>query len=81
MICPSQKIEILLPDGFESEHIFDNWYSILPQVLPVIYASAVYRWDINIHETTLIEFDKKLVFSKYSFYASPKFHFIQHCKR
>jgi len=26
MICPSQKIGILLHRGFESEHICDNWY-------------------------------------------------------
>jgi len=27
MICPSQKIGILLHRGFESEHICDNWYN------------------------------------------------------
>ena len=27
------------------------WIGILPQVLPVIYGAAVYRWDINIRES------------------------------
>ena len=29
---------------------------ILPQVLPVIYGTAVYRWDINIRESTVLGF-------------------------
>ena len=32
------------------------WYGILPQVLPVIYGTAVYRWDINIRESTVLGF-------------------------
>ena len=28
----------------------------LPQVLPVIYGTAVYRWDINIRESTVLGF-------------------------
>jgi len=31
-------------------------YGILPQVLPVIYGTAVYRWDINIRESTVLGF-------------------------
>jgi phosphonate transport system permease protein len=29
---------------------------ILPQVLPVIYGTIVYRWDINIRESTVLGF-------------------------
>ena len=32
------------------------WLGILPQVLPVIYGTAVYRWDINIRESTVLGF-------------------------
>ncbi len=32
------------------------WIGILPQVLPVIYGTAVYRWDINIRESTVLGF-------------------------
>ncbi|RTZ97366.1 MAG: hypothetical protein DSY89_10970, partial [Deltaproteobacteria bacterium] len=32
------------------------WYGILPQVLPVIYGTIVYRWDINIRESTVLCF-------------------------
>lgn len=32
------------------------WYGILPQVLPVIYGTIVYRWDINIRESTVLGF-------------------------
>jgi phosphonate transport system permease protein len=32
------------------------WYAILPQVLPVIYGTTVYRWDINIRESTVLGF-------------------------
>lgn len=32
------------------------WYGILPQVMPVIYGTAVYRWDINIRESTVLGF-------------------------
>jgi phosphonate transport system permease protein len=29
---------------------------IIPQVLPVIYGTTVYRWDINIRESTVLGF-------------------------
>jgi phosphonate transport system permease protein len=32
------------------------WIAILPQVLPVIYGTTVYRWDINIRESTVLGF-------------------------
>jgi len=32
------------------------WFGILPQVLPVIYGTVVYRWDINIRESTVLGF-------------------------
>jgi phosphonate transport system permease protein len=32
------------------------WYAIIPQVLPVIYGTSVYRWDINIRESTVLGF-------------------------
>jgi phosphonate transport system permease protein len=32
------------------------WYGILPQVLPIIYGTTVYRWDINIRESTVLGF-------------------------
>jgi phosphonate transport system permease protein len=32
------------------------WFGILPQVLPVIYGTMVYRWDINIRESTVLGF-------------------------
>ncbi|MCH7635743.1 MAG: phosphonate ABC transporter, permease protein PhnE [Proteobacteria bacterium] len=32
------------------------WIGILPQVLPVIYGTFVYRWDINIRESTVLGF-------------------------
>jgi phosphonate transport system permease protein len=32
------------------------WIGILPQVLPVIYGTIVYRWDINIRESTVLGF-------------------------
>lgn len=32
------------------------WYGILPQVLPVIYGTTVYRRDINIRESTVLGF-------------------------
>ena len=31
-------------------------YGILPQVMPVIYGTTVYRWDINIRESTVLGF-------------------------
>lgn len=31
-------------------------FGILPQVLPVIYGTLVYRWDINIRESTVLGF-------------------------
>ena len=32
------------------------WIGILPQVLPVIYGTTIYRWDINIRESTVLGF-------------------------
>jgi phosphonate transport system permease protein len=32
------------------------WIGVLPQVLPVIYGTIVYRWDINIRESTVLGF-------------------------
>ena len=32
------------------------WIGILPQVMPVIYGTVVYRWDINIRESTVLGF-------------------------
>ncbi len=32
------------------------WIGVLPQVLPVIFGTAVYRWDINIRESTVLGF-------------------------
>jgi phosphonate transport system permease protein len=32
------------------------WMGILPQVLPVIYGTTVYRWDINIRESSVLGF-------------------------
>ncbi len=32
------------------------WIGILPQVLPVIWGTSVYRWDINIRESTVLGF-------------------------
>lgn len=32
------------------------WFAILPQVLPVVYGTVVYRWDINIRESTVLGF-------------------------
>ncbi|MAF96679.1 MAG: phosphonate ABC transporter, permease protein PhnE [Rhodospirillaceae bacterium] len=32
------------------------WVGILPQVLPVIYGTTIYRWDINIRESTVLGF-------------------------
>jgi phosphonate transport system permease protein len=32
------------------------WIGILPQVLPVIYGTTVYRWDINIRESSVLGF-------------------------
>ena len=29
---------------------------VLPQVLPVIYGTSIYRWDINIRESTVLGF-------------------------
>ena len=29
---------------------------VLPQVLPVIYGTTIYRWDINIRESTVLGF-------------------------
>ncbi len=31
-------------------------YGVLPQVLPVVYGTIVYRWDINIRESTVLGF-------------------------
>lgn len=31
-------------------------FGVLPQVLPVIYGTIVYRWDINIRESTVLGF-------------------------
>ncbi|MBL0714948.1 MAG: phosphonate ABC transporter, permease protein PhnE [Desulfosarcina sp.] len=31
-------------------------FGILPQVLPVVYGTIVYRWDINIRESTVLGF-------------------------
>lgn len=32
------------------------WTGVLPQVLPVIWGTTVYRWDINIRESTVLGF-------------------------
>jgi len=32
------------------------WIGILPQVMPVIYGTTIYRWDINIRESTVLGF-------------------------
>jgi phosphonate transport system permease protein len=32
------------------------WIGVLPQVLPIIYGTTVYRWDINIRESTVLGF-------------------------
>ena len=32
------------------------WIGILPQILPVIYGTTIYRWDINIRESTVLGF-------------------------
>ena len=32
------------------------WIGILPQVLPIIYGTTIYRWDINIRESTVLGF-------------------------
>ncbi len=32
------------------------WMGVLPQVLPVIWGTTVYRWDINIRESTVLGF-------------------------
>ncbi len=32
------------------------WFGILPQILPVVYGTVVYRWDINIRESTVLGF-------------------------
>ncbi len=32
------------------------WFGILPHILPVIYGTAVYRWNINIRESTVLGF-------------------------
>ena len=32
------------------------WIGVLPQVLPVIWGTTVYRWDINIRESTVLGF-------------------------
>lgn len=32
------------------------WFGILPQVMPVIFGTTVYRWDINIRESTVLGF-------------------------
>ena len=32
------------------------WIGILPQVLPVIIGTTVYRWDINIRESSVLGF-------------------------
>ena len=29
---------------------------VIPQVLPVIYGTMIYRWDINIRESTVLGF-------------------------
>ncbi len=31
-------------------------YGILPQVLPIIFGTTIYRWDINIRESTVLGF-------------------------
>jgi phosphonate transport system permease protein len=31
-------------------------YGVLPQVLPVVFGTMVYRWDINIRESTVLGF-------------------------
>ena len=32
------------------------WIGVLPQVLPVIWGTSIYRWDINIRESTVLGF-------------------------
>jgi phosphonate transport system permease protein len=32
------------------------WIGILPQILPIIYGTTVYRWDINIRESAVLGF-------------------------
>ncbi len=32
------------------------WIGVLPQVLPVIWGTTIYRWDINIRESTVLGF-------------------------
>ena len=32
------------------------WIGVLPQVLPIIWGTSIYRWDINIRESTVLGF-------------------------
>ena len=32
------------------------WIGVLPQVLPIIWGTVIYRWDINIRESTVLGF-------------------------
>jgi phosphonate transport system permease protein len=32
------------------------WIGVLPQVMPVIWGTTIYRWDINIRESTVLGF-------------------------
>ena len=47
-------VEAIEATGASRLQVF--WIGILPQVLPIIYGTTVYRWDINIRESTVLGF-------------------------
>ncbi len=47
-------VEAIESTGASRLQVF--WIGVLPQVLPVIYGTTVYRWDINIRESTVLGF-------------------------
>lgn len=47
-------VEAIEATGASSLKVF--LVGVLPQVLPVIYGTTVYRWDINIRESTVLGF-------------------------
>jgi phosphonate transport system permease protein len=48
------QVEAITATGAKTSQVW--LFAILPQVLPVLIGTAVYRWDINVRESSVLGF-------------------------
>ncbi len=48
------QIEAVQATGASTAQVY--WLAVLPQVMPVLIGTAVYRWDINVRESSVLGF-------------------------